>query len=139
MTLTLVPYAQKVISDYLRSHSAVAALTSRVVSKRPSTTGSTWVQVTQIDGRDASSFDHLIDFAFQFDCYADPDGGLPQANLLGRTVRAALVQAFGTHDGVVISGVVITGDRPLPDPDLKDRDGNPRDRQIIDATIWMHS
>lgn len=140
MALTLIPYAQKIVSDYLRSQADVTAITNRIVSKKPDDTETPWVQVRQVDAQNAGRVvvEHLIDFLFQFDCYADEDGGRPQAILLGRTVRAALVAMPGTQGGVTVNGVDITLDTDLADDTLKDSRGGSRDRKILRATIWMH-
>lgn len=131
----MIPYGQKLISDYLRGHAAIAALGSRVVSKVPESTGTAWIQVTQIAADDeAEPIDHLIGFHMQLDCYAGADGGLPEADLLARTVRAALHDMAGTHAEGVVSGVRILGHSRVPDTDFKPA----RERLVLDVQMFAH-
>jgi len=136
----LAPYAEKVISDYLREDPGVAALVDRrVVGKTPASTDNPWVRVTELDDRavGGSRSDHLHEFYFQFDCYAGKDGGQPEANLLKRTVRKALVEmSEADHEGAVVSGVDIRGSARLPDDDV---DEPARERFVLTANVWMHS
>lgn len=132
-----IPYMQRIVSDYLRSHPTVSAVTNRIVSEVPDKTETPWVMVRQLDALNASqiSVEHLINFLFQFDCYVGEEEGTPQAFSLGHKVRDALKEMQGTtQGGAVITGVEITGDRPLPDTDLKPA----RWRKVIDVTIWAH-
>lgn len=136
MTLTLIPDAEKLISDYLRDQGAVAAIVGRrVLGHSPASKDEPWVLVTQLSApQDAnSSADHLVAFFLQFDCYAGRDGGQPEANLLGRTVRAALVVADKSIEEV--SAARINGDARILDTELEPA----RDRRALTATVYAHA
>lgn len=131
-----IPYMQKIVSDYLRSNATLTAVTNRIVSEPPDKTETPWVMVRQLDATDTGQIaaEHLINYLFQFDCYVGEGEGTPQVFSLGHKVRDALKAMQGTtQGGAVISKVLITGDRPLPDTDLAGRW-----RKVIDATIFAH-
>jgi hypothetical protein len=146
--LPLTPYAQKILSDWLREHQDVRAITTRVVSKPPDDRHTPWVQVRQLDGPNATPLpvEHLIAFLMQFDCYAGEangvpagtpgsTGGEPEAILLGRTVRAVLVDAQDrTLGGAVVTSVRITGDTDVPDTAFEPV----RPRRVLTAVVHMH-
>lgn len=136
MTLTLTPNAEKVVADYLRAHPDVAAITGRIVEKTPNSMDTPWVRYTQLAkpamGNHRS--DHALSPYFQFDCYAGKDGGQPEASLLARTVRAALVELRGAIGGAVITGVEIRGDSRQPDTQL-----DSRERFVLSAVVHLHS
>lgn len=141
----MIPYAEKVVSDYLRENDALAAIVGRrVVGKTPGDeTGGTdqpWVRVTQLDATavGGSRHDHLVEFYFQFDAYAGADGGQPEANLLARTLRQALVEMpdASLDDGAVATGVDIRGMARIPDEEI---DEPARERFVLSVAIWMHS
>jgi hypothetical protein len=137
VTLTLIPDAEKTISNYLRSHADVVALQTRVVGKPPDSKEDSWVQVTQLGAAQevASVRDHLIAFMVQFDCYAGADGGQPEANLLGRTIRAALQDIWLTsHPDAVVSACRLIGHARIPDTDLEPS----RERVVLTAEVYMH-
>jgi hypothetical protein len=131
----LIPYGQKILSDYLRDEVA-----TRVVSTPPDgdKRGTSWVMVTQLAAPQdpTSRHDHLVEFYFQIDCYAGATGGLPEALTLGRTVRAALVTMPDfSHDDAVVTATRIRGDRSLPDTAMEPS----RNRVILTASVWIHS
>lgn len=136
----MIPNGEKVIADYLREHDDVAAIVGRrVVSKTPENTDSPWVRYTQIDAPSTGSPHHLIEFYFQFDCYAGKDGGQPEASLLARTVCTALAEIDGEDyqaDGAVVKGV-------RPNAGLRNPDSDPftpaRERFVSTALVWMHA
>lgn len=140
MTLTLIPDAEKLVSDYLRDVPEVAAIVGRrVVGKSPGVDGTAepWVLLRQLGAPSdpRSKVDHLVAFILQLDCYAGADGGQPEANLLGSTVRGALMAMPGeTFTGAVVSRVVINGDARIPDVTYE----TARERRIVTATVWMH-
>lgn len=139
MSLTLAPYAEKIISDYLRGVDDLETLGCRVVGKTPDSTSEPWVRVTQLDDRAIGGIraDSHHEFYFQFDCYAGVDGGQPEANLLGRTVRAALVDAPNySHTAARISGVDIRSHARIPDLAV---DEPARERMILTASIWIRT
>lgn len=136
MTLTLTPNSERVIADYLREHEDVAAITSSVVSETPKKTDTPWIRYTQLNKRDiARPVDYALEAYFQLDCYAGRTGGQPEASLLARTVRAALVAMPDSEDvdGAVVSDVEIRGDSRLPDPQM-----DSRERFILTFTVTMH-
>lgn len=128
---------EKIAADYIRTNSAVHALTTRVVSKTPDTTTTAWVRTTTLDARDdaRSNLDHLITYLVQFDCYSGATGGKPEASALARTVRAALKAMPGKHDGAIITRVAFTGHIRIPDTALEPA----RERFIVTAEIRAHS
>lgn len=136
----LVPYAEKIVSDYLRADEDLEAIVGRrVVGKTPSSTDEPWVRYTQLDGTavGGSRSDHLIEFYFQFDAYAGAEGGQPEANALARALRAALVAMPDAGvDDATVTGVDVKGMSRLPDVDV---DEPARERFVLTATVWMHS
>lgn len=137
--LTLIPDAEKLVSDFLRDDVDVAAIVGRrVVGKTPSSIAEPWVLLRQLGGpSDAtSSTDHLVAFYLQLDCYAGAAGGQPEANLLGRTIRAALKTMTGEIlDGAVVGRVRINGDSRIPDVAFEPA----RERRVVTTTIHMHA
>lgn len=134
----MIPYVEKIASDYLRDHPDVEALGARVVGKTPSSTSEPWVRVTQLDAANepTSRPEHLIDYLIQFDCYAGSDGGQPEANLLTRTVRAALHDMpDADHDDAVVTDVRFTSMARIPDVEFEPA----RERFVLDATVYMHA
>ena len=137
MALSLTPNAEKVIADYLREVPEILAITQdrRVTSRTPDSTDKPWVRYTQLNARSSHRSDHLIGVYVQLDCYAGRAGGQPEASLLRRTVRAALVaMPEASVEGAVITGVEIRGDSRQPDPQLDNRE-----RFVISADVWMHA
>jgi hypothetical protein len=133
----VIPYAEKIVSDYLREHAAVSAITTRIVGKPPSSQTDPWVMVTQLAAAQevASITDHLIAFMLQFDCYAGATGGQPEANLLARTVRAALQDiATASHDDAVVTGCRLIGHARIPDTDFEPQ----RERFALTAEVYIH-
>lgn len=132
---------EKVISRYLRGRleadedAGIAA--TRVVGKTPSDLAAAWVRITELDApQDPSSqFDHLVAFYLQLDCYASATGGQPQAKLLARTVRAALLDApAASHTDCVVTSARVNGFSRVPDTGIEPA----RERVIITATIHAH-
>ena len=138
MTVQAIPYMRKTVSDYLREHPDVAEITNRVVSNPPSGRSTPWIRVRRLDAPNATNaqVEHLVAFLMQFDCYAGAENGAPEADRLGRTVRAALVDMPGTHGDAVVTGTSIVGDIDLPDADGFEP---ARDRVILTARIWAHA
>lgn len=133
---------EKVTGDYLRAHAEVVELDARVLGKTPDDPdGRPWVRVTQLDAsQDRNSrADHLTAFLFQIDCYASKSGlnGSPQAEaqLLGRTVRAALIDMPGLRGTAVVTSARIVGHTRRPDTDLE----SARERVILTVQAWMHA
>jgi hypothetical protein len=132
----LIPYAEKLVSDHLRSYPGVEDLEARVRGTTPDTLDEPWVRVTMLDASQTDVPDHLVGFYFQFDCYAGKEGGQPEASLLARTVREALTNLEGTFTDGTVSGVRINGQARIPDPDA---DEPARERVILTATVYAHS
>lgn len=138
MSLLLIPDAEKITGKYLREHPALIALDARVVGKPPDERATPWVQTAQLDApKEAGSRpEHLISFMLQFDCYAGAAGGVPEATLLARTVRALLVAMPDVaHDGAVVTQVRILGHARVPDTDIEPA----RQRVILTADVRMHA
>lgn len=138
----MIPYAQKVVSDFLRPRLAV-----RVVAHPPAEgdRDEPWIQVTQLDAPQAPNdpADRLVEFYFQFDCYAGADGGMPEAERISRTLRDHLHLMPGQHDAptvdddaVVVSCVTIIGASSQPDTDAFEP---ARDRFVVTASVYAHS
>jgi hypothetical protein len=97
--------------------------------------------VQQHEGRQADDPTHHLRFCnFQCDCYSGSEGGLPEAAALAGAVRDALVHiSEASHEGAVVTGSRIdNGFLLLRDPALFDRNGDPRDRVIVTATVYLH-
>lgn len=133
----MIPDAEKVISEFLRDHVAVAALVGRrIVGKTPDKTSTPWVRLVELDAVNspASPAEHLISYLLQADCYASKDGGQPEAKLIGYTVRAALHDDLpGMHDDVVVTSVRVSS-RRMVDDDIEPA----RERVILTITAHMH-
>lgn len=139
MTGQLQPDVEAVVVAALAADDAVAALVGdRVGTDTPDTTRAGWVRVQLLDQAQSeqSQFDWLTRCLVQFDCYAGAgEGGSVEANLLARTVRAALVNVPTTsHSGGVVSGAQVGGMIGTTDGDLEPA----RDRYTITATLWVH-
>lgn len=132
----MIPAGAQIVGDYLRSHGAVAAITGEVVSKTPDTTSQPWVRIHQLDAANARNLpvDHLITFFLQLDCYAGADNDIDEAELLARTVRAALDDMPNFSHAAVVSSVKFTGMPRLPDEDFEPA----RERYVLDAMVVMH-
>jgi hypothetical protein len=135
--VTLIPDGERLVSNYLREHTDVSAIATRVVGKPPPSFEDPWVQVTLLDAANQANSqpEHLINYLIQCDCYAGEDGGQPEAKLLAFTVRAALDAMPGTHDDVVVSSVRFTGMARVPDPDHSPT----RERVILTAIVWAYA
>lgn len=131
----LSPYIEKIVSDFLRSHDTIEALGARVVGKTPESTDTPWVRVTQLGGLDEDVAGHFVSYLIQLDCYAGADGGQPEANLLQRTVRAALTEIAGVHGDAVVSGARVVNAARVPDDDFEEA----RERFILTVETWAHS
>jgi hypothetical protein len=139
--VVLAPDAERVVSDYLRTHPLITAFGARVRGSMPDTTELPWVRVLQIDARQGvndTTF-HLVDYYLQFDCYAGRTGGHPEASQLARTVSSVLARiGESSHSGAVVTGSRISGGFRSPDPTLTDEDGNDRERVIVSGVFWLH-
>lgn len=136
MTVTLIPNGEKVIADYLRTLPAVAVLCTRVVTKAPDSRDTAWIRYTQLDAQKErqSTPEHLIGFLIQLDCYAGKNGGQPEASLLARTVRAALIDMplAELADAVVARTAIVSMPR-IPDTAMEPA----RERFVITANVQM--
>ena len=139
MTTALTPDVEAITATYLLAHDDIEALVGdRIGGRHPHRTTTPWIKVVQIGDTVTSRSTHLVSAYLQFDCYGgrDIDTAQGEASLLARTLRAALNDMpEATHNGAVVTGVVFTGNRRVPDPDV----GTPaRERYILDATIYAH-
>lgn len=128
----MIPDVEKVISKYLRTETG-----ERLVGKTPEDTDDSWVRLTRLDARTVGGdrHDHAIEAFVQLDCYAGKDGGQPEANTLGREIRAALIDMPNhTHAEATVSGVEIRSDARVPDQTFKVT----RERVILTALVWLH-
>lgn len=139
----MIPYGEKVVTGYLNSHGDVQALGALASGTVPSNTQSPWIKVTLIDASNEalSRVEHLITFAFQFDCFAGKDAmedfkGQEEASLLARTVREALfVMPDQSHEEVVVTQVRFTNMARIPEGDFEQA----RERYVLDADVLMHA
>lgn len=135
----MIPFIEKVLGDYLRGRSDVSAITgTRVATKTPPTLDDPWIRITLLDDPPVgkSTADHLIAFYADIECFAGRKGSRSEANLLARTVRAALGEIKdGEYTETVISGARVEGSRPRPDTIFEPT----MDRYIVTATIWAHA
>lgn len=137
--MTLIPNGEKVVADFLREHSAISALCTRVVSKAPEDRDTAWIKYTQFNAtkEPKSRPERLVSFLLQLDCYAGKTGGQPEASLLARTVRAALVDDMqdSTLDDAVIGRVVIVSMPRIPDTAMDPA----RERFVITVNVAMRA
>jgi hypothetical protein len=133
----VIPDGERILGDYLREHPGVGV---RIRTTPPKDTTPPWVMLVEQDGPQGDEADHLVPFYFQLDCYAGLNEGMPEVKAAVRAVREALTTARNVSvDGAVISSCRILGQRRLPDPGLKDQNGDDRQRVILTARVWMHS
>jgi hypothetical protein len=100
------------VRTFLLSVPAVTAITDRVATKIPEVYTFPLVRLTII-GSNVAVERRLERVHMQFDCYGTTD---PEAALLARTVRAALVESGGyTTASAVLCGADGTAVLPLPD------------------------
>lgn len=135
MTVRLLPDVEKLVSVYLRAHTAVTALVAqRVYTVIPNSADAEepLVRLTQFNSLDAIPNVPHLDAAFlQVDAYGGPKA---VASLIGRTVRAALADLPGTHDEGIVTGVRTAGWAYDPDGDFP----TARPRFRFDLTVWAH-
>jgi len=136
----MIPDGEKLVSGYLRTHPAVVALDTRIVATTPDEDkrDTTWVKLTQLDATNEarSRPEHLISFLLQLDCYAGKDGGQPEAVLLARTVRAALVaMPEVSHDGAAVTQARVLSHARIPDTAFE----KARERVILTVDVKLHA
>jgi hypothetical protein len=111
----------------------------RIVGEIPSDTGSAWVKVTLLDGRDQTRpADYLTNFLVQIDCYAGTNGptGQGEAQGIASDVRGFLLaMPAETFADAVVTNVVVRGPRRIPDTEFKPA----RQRFILECDIDVHS
>lgn len=145
MATVIQPDLEQIVGGYLRGHSAVSALTTRVVARTPSDTGPAWVKYGLLGERPArgSSVLHLVGYVMQFDCYAGRTRNEREAAFrLAATVKAALADLVGLYGDVSNGPAVITGvpaDR-LSSSRIQDDSLDPAlERYIVTATVYAHA
>lgn len=137
----MIPDAEKIVGDYLRTDPAVVALGAKVAGQMADSRGP-WVKITQLDDTavNGSRTDYLIEFMLQLDCYAGRDAtaaevGHREASLLSRTVRQALREMPDAQ----LNDAVVTGVEFVSNPRIPDTDFEPaRERYARTVLIWMH-
>lgn len=135
MPLATVVDIERLVSDYLRTHADIVALSTRIVGKTPESKTTSWVRVTELDSPDMDISPVHVESMVQLDCYAGATGGQPEVNTLARTVRAVLTTLPGTHPLGVVTGVRVQGGPRGLDTDLEPA----RDRKTLTAFIWNHA
>lgn len=130
---------EQILVAHLKADQGVAAITDRVSTRTPRTLDEPWVKIEVLDQipERISRALHLEHGYVQFHCYAGSDQATGQtvANQLVGVVRLALrALPASPHDGAVVTGVELTGMRPLPDDELDPA----RERYIVTATIHLH-
>ena len=134
MTLQTPVDIERLVSDYLRTHPDIIALSTRIVGKTPDDKSTSWVRVTELNGPSRDLAGWHIRSMVQLDCYAGATGGQPEANTLARTVIAVLQTLPGSHTLGTVTGVeVLGGPRQLDDTFEP-----ARDCKILTATIGNH-
>lgn len=125
-----------VIAELLATDAVTAIVGERISTDHPDSHGEPWVKVTQLDvsADPNASFDRLVTYLIQLDCYAGADGGSPQASTLARTVRAAIWAMSGQRDGAVVSMAKAWGLANIPDTDLEPA----RPRYLVTASVTAH-
>lgn len=135
----MIPDAEKLVGNHLRAHTAITALSARVVGKTPEDKTAPWIRLTMLEAQNDAEVtpDYLITYLLQCDCYAGKDGGQPGAQSLGRAARAALDQMKGTTlaGTAVVSQVRFSNMARIPDSDGFEP---ARERIILDAQVTMH-
>jgi len=143
--VTLMPYMQKVLSDFLRGELGGI----RVVSDPPDEDrrDTPWVQVIQLpaEHNENDPVDRLVSFYMQLSCYAGEKGGKPEAERLARRCAALVTQAFSgvyaaptpEDDPVAVSCArIASGPSSAPD----DTAFEPaRDRFVLDTIVYAHT
>lgn len=132
----MIPDAELIVGRFLRAHPAVVALGAGVVPEVPPATERPWVQVRQINAFAHRSLDieWLIDFTLQLDCCAGRAGDQATANLLARTVRAALEEMPGRRDDAVVVRTRVLSDPRIPDTSFEPA----MQRRVLTVAIRMH-
>lgn len=138
----MIPFAEEIVSTYLRQHENVEALDARVAGQTPPNQSRPWVRVTLLDAANVSSTaqaEHLVDFMLQLDCYAgkvatEAHEGQAEASLLARTVRAALVEMPGADLDAIVTSVTFSGMARIPDPSFEPA----RERVVLTASVVAH-
>lgn len=133
----MIPDGKKITADYLRVHSAVAALGVRVVGKTPDDRETPWVRVTQVDARNTPGSIplHLINYMLQLDCFVGEGAGQPQARNLANTVLDALDQMPGVRSGKTVSAAYPVGMTELFSTDFEPA----RDYVALTAEVLIHA
>lgn len=130
---------ERVIGVYLRDHSDISALDTRIASAIPTNFTRPWIKLNQLDARNTTGTqtEHLIEYYLQFDCYAGSGDANARevASAIARTVRSVLKQAEGGMiDNVVVTEVTFTSHTRLPDTAFDPA----RERYVLDALIRCH-
>lgn len=134
--LTLAPDIERIVTDYLRAHADIVALSTRIRVTTPDDKTTSWVRVTKLSSPQVNQPDHLAENMIQCDLYAGATGGVPEVNTLERTVRAVLgTMSQATHSGGVVTRVDFLGGLRDVDGDLEPA----RDRVVLTALVYAHA
>lgn len=133
----MIADAKQLVGDYLRTHPDIVGLDARVSVKMPSNPDQAWVKLSELASNDHSAdTDHLVSHLLQMDCYAAKGDGAIEANLLGRTVRAALRDLEPADvPGWTPSVVMVNGPRDLG---VATEFEPAKDRTMVEAEILFH-
>lgn len=136
MTLHILPFAEKLAIDYLKT---VDEVTDIVGTKISTTKGAPYprVSVTRIGGGDGVIPAHLDPVRLQFDCWGSDvqQKSQSEAHALAQAVKAAMfaaVEYAGHEEGVVTDARCVLGPVWQPDPTTN------RDRYLVDMLIRVH-
>jgi hypothetical protein len=132
LALRVLPSVERLVVEYLRASTDVQALVNqRVSTSLPSSPTFPYVTLLLVSGGELAR-NHLDVVTLQVDAWG---GTREQADVLIRTVRAAMLQMPGVHDGAVVSAVV-TLVTPRWNPD--DTVEPPKARYTCDMQVVLH-
>jgi hypothetical protein len=125
LALRVLPSVERLVVEYLRASTDVQALVNqRVSTSLPSSPTFPYVTLLLVSGGELAR-NHLDVVTLQVDAWG----------VLIRTVRAAMLQMPGVHDGAVVSAVV-TLVTPRWNPD--DTVEPPKARYTCDMQVVLH-
>lgn len=129
----MIPDAEALVSEYLRSRDAVEALVDeRVYTALPKKPDWPLLLVRRVSGAPVTSRPlHLDAPVLQLDAYG---GTKKQALTLVETARAELAEIQGAHALGVVSGVQFGPMSWLPDADYTPA----KPRYVADVTVFVH-
>ncbi len=125
-----------VIAELLATDAVTAIVGDRISTDHPDSHGEPWIKITQLDASadPSASFDRLVTYLIQLDCYAGADGGSPEASALARTAREAIWAMSGQRADAVVSAAKAWGLTNIPDTGLEPA----RARYLLTASVTAH-